>query len=420
MTDEEIARRLANCELAEETVRFAPGRKFGEWEISAFIARGGTAEVYCAKHTLLGTKAAIKIPLEPLTESRKGRFSREAKLLSELDTPAFPRFFAFGEEGAFPYLVEELLEPGELPSSDQSTARYLLALCKGLNALHRRGIVHRDLKPNNILFRDTGEPVIVDLGLARSSDVLPDWDGYSIVDGKPVGVGTPEYSAPEQFSGGPITPAADIHALGVLAEKLICGRRKRVNVLAWRQIIRKATSSIPSERYQSVDEIAKDIRRRHWLRNTILACVGVVCLTFVVFAVGSIVKATRPQEFNLNGQTLVRESVKVRRGCVCRVIGPGTLDAEIIGDEGAMLWMTNCVVLNRVKNALEQDKLKYELAGDVYLNFINLHEPFKGLRERILPFDGASNELRFHGPDTISGLFELKNFEYFQELKQDM
>ena len=285
MSDEEISNRLSGCALGEDRGTFASGTLFGDWRITAFIAKGGTAEVYCAEHAVLGTSAAVKVLSEPLTDSRKARFLREAKLLAELKSPAFPAFHGYGEANGRPYIAEELLEPGELPAGDRPRAKYLLALCEGLKALHAKGIVHRDLKPANILFRKTGEPVIVDLGLAKSVDVPLVPDGVSIVDGKAVGVGTPEYAAPEQFTGGDITPASDVHALGVLAEKLLGDqmrlRKWRSGILSaspWRRIIRRATSSIASERYQSVDAFAAAIRRRHWLRNALVGAALIVIL----------------------------------------------------------------------------------------------------------------------------------------------
>ena len=271
MTDAEIESRLSNCELGGECGRFAAGTVFGDWRLSAFIAKGGTAEVYCAEHAMLGTSAAVKVLTEPLTDSRKARFLREAKLLAELKSPSFPAFHGYGEANGRPYIVEELLEPGDLPKGDRPRAKFLLALCAGLKALHARGIVHRDLKQANILFRKNGAPVIIDLGLAKSVDTPIVPDGVSIVDGKAVGVGTPEYAAPEQFTGGDITPAADVHALGVLAEKLIKRGSGVLAAFEWKWLIRRATSSIASERYQSVDAFGAAIRRRHWLRNVVAA-----------------------------------------------------------------------------------------------------------------------------------------------------
>ena len=284
MTDREIESRLANCALGDERGAFPAGTVIGDWRLTAFIAKGGTSEVYCAQHATLDLSAAVKVLAEPLTDARKARFRREAKLLAELKSSAFPAFCGYGEEKGRPYLAEELLEPGELPTGDGARAKFLLALCAGLKTLHARGIVHRDIKPTNILFRKDGAPVIIDLGLAKSVDVPLVPDGVSIVDGRAVGVGTPEYAAPEQFTGGDISPAADVHALGVLAERLLAQRRGSFSDSAWRNLIRRATSSIASERYQSVDEFAAAIRRRHRWRNLAVAGLLVACAAGVAAA----------------------------------------------------------------------------------------------------------------------------------------
>ena len=124
MTDEEISNRLSECALGDDCGAFAAETIFGDWRITAFIAKGGTAEVYCAEHVVLGTPAAVKVLSEPLTDSRKARFLREAKLLAELKSAAFSAFLGYGEANGRPYIAEELLEPGELPMGDRSRAKY--------------------------------------------------------------------------------------------------------------------------------------------------------------------------------------------------------------------------------------------------------------------------------------------------------
>ena len=431
MTDEEIANRLSNCVLADNRGTFAVGTLFGDWRLTAFIAKGGTAEVYCAEHVVLGTPAAVKVLSEPLTVSRKARFLREAKLLAELKSSAFPAFHGYGEANGRPYIAEELLEPGDLPMGDCPRAKYLLALCDGLKALHAEGIVHRDLKPANILFRKTGEPVIVDLGLAKSVEVPVMPDGVSIVDGKAVGVGTPEYAAPEQFTGGDITPASDVHALGVLAEKLLGNQTRlhkwRSGILSaspWRRIIRRATSTIASERYQSVDAFAAAIRRRHWLRNGILVGFSLAATGLLLGLFVALSEPTLPEVLELRGQTVViNEPLVLKSGRTYRVIGPGTLDADLSGPESATLWMTNCVVLNRSHKVYPDVKLKYQITCNVYLNFINIDDSMAPWSDRfhfMSDYDGAFNEVRFGGPDTISGLMQLKNKEAFDLMKKDL
>ena len=421
MTDEEISNRLSVCALAENRGTFAAGTLFGDWRLTAFVAKGGTAEVYCAEHVVLGTSAAVKVLSEPLTDSRKARFLREAKLLAELKSPSFPSFHGYGEANGRPYIVEELLEPGELPKGDRPRAKYLLALCDGLKALHAKGVVHRDLKPANILFRKAGEPVIVDLGLAKSVDVPLVPDGVSIVDGKVVGVGTPEYAAPEQFTGGDITPAADVHALGVLAEKLIGRGSGVLAAFEWKRIIRRATSSIASERYQSVNAFAAAIRHRHWLRNGLIGAVALVALCLLSGLAVLLSESSFPSVLNLRGQTLVlHEPIVLKPGRTYRVIGPGTLDADISGPASATLWMTNCVVLNRAKIIFPDVKLKYHITAGVYLNFINIEDrvaPWHRTIEYLGHYDGAFNDVRFGGPDALSGLLQQRNTEMWFNAK---
>ena len=401
MTDKELSSRLSECVLGDDRGAFASGTIFGDWRITAFIAKGGTAEVYCAEHTVLGTPAAVKVLSEPLTDSRKARFVREAKLLAELKSSAFPAFHGYGEANGRPYIAEELLEPGELPTGDRPRAKYLLALCDGLKALHAKGVVHRDLKPANILFRKTGEPVIVDLGLAKSVEVPVMPDGVSIVDGKAVGVGTPEYAAPEQFTGGDITPAADVHALGVLAEKLVAAKQEErfawgVGVLAraeWKNIIRRATSSIASERYQSVDAFAAAIRRRHWLRNVAAACLVGLSLTIMGFAVGNLPRmfadpftAEFRHEGNVDGREVYildlggrwlhagdDQRVTLSGPALYKVKGPGGIYANVDGVGDVEIEVRLASFYNDTEVPVKDSSIKYRMTGNALLSFSRLH-----------------------------------------------
>ncbi len=253
--------------------RFADGTVFGDWRLTAFIGRGGSGEVYCAEHLWLGTSAAVKILVKD-DESAKARFEREAKLLSQLRSSAFPQFYAYGKTGDVPYIAMELLEPGEPPTGDKAVAEFLLNVCKGVAELHAHGLVHRDIKPGNILWRDA-EPVIADFGLVKPVPESPSMqppDSLATIGG----AGTPGYGAPEQMERGETSFAADIHALGVLANHCFGGNPPR----QWKRIIQRATSSIPAHRYSSVDAFARAIRRR----NLVARVVGAVALSTMVAA----------------------------------------------------------------------------------------------------------------------------------------
>lgn len=235
------------------------GTVVGRWHIVAFVARGGTGEVYRAIDEVGNRVAALKI-LHRTDEAAQIRFQREASVLSGMSNRAFPAFFESGELDGRPWCATEFLQPLEMPSSDDGVARLVLAVCRAAGALHALGYVHRDIKPANIMSRN-GEPVLIDLGLLKKAGAPAVRVGgtVSVVDGRPVGVGTPGYAAPEQFLGGEISPSADIHAIGVLASTCFGGRPPR----SWRGIIRRATSSLPSERYPDVTSLARAVRMRH-------------------------------------------------------------------------------------------------------------------------------------------------------------
>ena len=273
---------LRGHEPIESGASLPDGTEIGQWRIIAFVARGGSGEVYRATETNGSRTAALKI-LHRTDEAARIRFEREARVLSEIRDPAFPIFFESGEFGGRPWYATEFLQPLDMPTTDRAVARFVIAVCRGAGALHKLGYVHRDIKPANILFRND-LPVLIDLGLLKKAETpaLHSGGTVSVVDGRPVGVGTPGYAAPEQFVGGEISPAADIHAIGVLASTCFGGRAPRV----WRAIIRRATSSLPAERYPDVASLAQAVRMRHLPAALgVAAVVAVVAATMAVAAV---------------------------------------------------------------------------------------------------------------------------------------
>ena len=257
------------------------GREVGEWTVAGFVGRGGSAEVYCARHRRLGKPAVLKVLWRGESGPRE-RFERETRFLMEAPGPAFPAFFGAGVEEGRPWIAMELLEEYPLPHKDADVAAYLLDVARGVAELHRRGWVHRDLKPRNILRRADGHAVLVDFGLLKragetaAGETAAGRVSPSVVDGAEVGVGTPGYAAPEQFAGGAPTPATDVHALGILAEECFGGKPPR----AWERIIRKATASLPRQRYPDAMVLSRAIHHRHWQRNATV--VAALCLLLAV------------------------------------------------------------------------------------------------------------------------------------------
>ena len=420
------------------------GDVVGDWRVRALIGRGGSSEVYRVEHVRNGSFAAFKLLLPSevaaAEERHRQRFLQEIELLSTGGFSGFPRYCGTGMWQGRPYLVEELLEPRDLPRTDRACAKYLLAVCRGVAELHKCGIVHRDLKPSNILFRKNGEPVIVDLGLAKCPMPIGVESDASLENGKPIGVGTPGYAAPEQFIGGGISPAADIHALGVLTERIITQKEWRSGILSasrWRRIIRRATSSIPSERYPSIESFAAAIRRRHWPFYSIVVLMALSVFAIVgLSTVGRAVPARRnpartqsaltvdfetlEENTLLNGATKVlRHPILLAPNRTYRITGPGTLDADISGPTNSLVVLKNCVLINRTAQTYPKNGVRYQLDNGVYLNFINQKERLGQSRRFVLPYDGAYNEVRFGGPATLKELNRLRDEEGMNRIRRE-
>lgn len=241
----------------------AEGDAVGDWTVGGFVGRGGSAEVYCARHRTLQKTAVLKV-LHRAEPAQKERFRREARFLMGVPGPSFPAIFGVGElPDGRPWMALEMLEEYPLPSADADVARYLLEVAAGVAVLHARGYVHRDLKPANILRREIGgHAVLIDFGLIKSIDgpTVPVADGLSVADdGRAVGAGTPGYAAPELFAGGEATPAVDVYALGMIADRCFGGHPPR----AWTRIVAKATQSLPRLRYPGMEAFMRAVRHRH-------------------------------------------------------------------------------------------------------------------------------------------------------------
>ena len=287
-------------EEPEDDGRLLPGTVVGDYRIVALLGRGGFADVYKASGNN-GEAVAVKI-LHKLDDKSRARFVRESEILSQIKHRNIPSLLSFGSCGNRPYMVTELLKCCELPSSDHKVAVFLYQIMSAAEALHRHGFIHRDIKPSNILSRDDGTPVLIDFGLAAPmSAEVREKDGLSIEEGMRIAVGTPGYSAPEQFSGLAAGKAADVHAIGAMIYACYQGEMPG----CWRRIYLAATASNPKSRYQTVQELRRAVRTRH-LRKAAFWALTVVLLGVVAFmCVDAVVKHSSekkiPHRFHING-----------------------------------------------------------------------------------------------------------------------
>ena len=184
--------------------------------------------VYRARDALITRDVAIKL-LETFLHddpNMRARFGREAGIAASLSHPGIVTTHAsFEEPDGRMGIVMELVEGSSLrellPLPPPRAVEIAIRLLDALEYLAERGMARVDLKPDNIIVPDSGQPVIVDLGLVKPVDSGPrEFDtmaGFT--------VGTPSYMSPEQVRGGPVDIRSDLHALGLVLAELLTGER---------------------------------------------------------------------------------------------------------------------------------------------------------------------------------------------------
>ncbi|SBT39953.1 serine/threonine protein kinase [Micromonospora auratinigra] len=203
----------------------------GRYRLDDRVATGGMGDVWRATDLVLGREVAVKVLLPALVSDPDfiARFRAEARIMAALRNPGIVQVFDCGEDelpdgSRADYLVMEFVE-GEPLSKRIETAGHLevaetmsivAQVAQALHAAHVRGIVHRDVKPSNLLVQEDGTVVLVDFGVARSTNVT------SITSTNAV-PGTALYMAPEQAAGRPVSGGTDIYALGAVAYCCLTG-----------------------------------------------------------------------------------------------------------------------------------------------------------------------------------------------------
>ena len=205
------------------------GQDFGRYHIIEPLGQGGMASVYKAYDTSLERHVAVKIIRTDLGDGPDKafllRFQREAKALAQLDHPYILKVLDYGEQDGVPYLVMPFVPGGTLkqkmghPMPYHEAAGLLAPIARALEYAHQQKIIHRDVKPANILVDQVGTPLLSDFGIAKMLTA-----GETQLTETGVGIGTPDYMAPEQWLGK-ADPHTDIYSLGVIFYEMLTGRR---------------------------------------------------------------------------------------------------------------------------------------------------------------------------------------------------
>jgi len=210
-----------------------PPRRFGDFEITERLGRGGFGTVYKALDTTLGGRiVALKVLNADLAADPDWvrRFQREASIAANMDHPNIPVIHRFGEVGGRHYIAMRFV-PGQTlavvsrdtgPMAVDRMVALLEPVAEALDYAHGQGVVHRDLKPGNILVEPGGRVALTDFGLARPVSVTG--SGATVTNTLANLAGTLPYLSPEQFQNESPGPASDRYALGVTAYELLTRR----------------------------------------------------------------------------------------------------------------------------------------------------------------------------------------------------
>ncbi|HKB50139.1 MAG TPA: serine/threonine-protein kinase [Solirubrobacterales bacterium] len=208
-------------------IDLSAGDEFAGYRIERSLGRGGMGVLYLAIEPGLERRVALKLiaPEAAADEVFARRFAEESKIAASIEHPNVVPIYAAGEEGGIPFIAmryvsgsdlgRRLIREGRLEPA--VAVRLIAQVGNGLDAIHAAGLVHRDVKPANVLLGGEDHAYITDFGVARNVSTESGLTQTGRF------VGTLDYVAPEQISGGAVDARADIYALGCLLFKLLTG-----------------------------------------------------------------------------------------------------------------------------------------------------------------------------------------------------
>lgn len=259
----------------------------GRYTILEKIGTGGMAVVYKARDEKLNRFVTFKVLKEEHIENNEfiNRFDVEAQAAARISHPNIVNVYDVGNEGSIYYIVMEYIDGITLkelinkkaPFDNQEALSVAIQIASALEEAHKNKIVHRDIKPHNILVTKEGDIKVTDFGIARaatSTTVTVE------------SMGSVHYFSPEQARGGFVDAKSDIYSLGIVLFEMVTGRlpfqgdtpvalamkhlrepmpdARKINPDVSEsvyKIILKATQKSSAKRYQSIEEMNRDLKR---------------------------------------------------------------------------------------------------------------------------------------------------------------
>ncbi len=198
------------------------------FDLEVLVGSGGMSTVFRAHDVQLDRRVALKILHERFADEGEyiERFRSEARAAAQLTHPNIVTVIDRGEDQGRQYIVFEFVEGENLkdlivrsgPLPVRRAVELALSVADGLSFAHDHGLVHRDVKPQNVLLSENGSVKVTDFGIARFVEAESGVTQTGTV------VGTGEYLAPEQASGGAVSAATDVYSLGVVLWEMLAGR----------------------------------------------------------------------------------------------------------------------------------------------------------------------------------------------------
>jgi serine/threonine protein kinase len=277
---------------SEQTVHELVGQQLDHYRIESLVGIGGMGAVFRGRDLRLDRVVAIKVvPMSHRRAEALRRFRMEAQSAAKLDHPNIARVFYVGETDRWSYIVFEFIEGTNLrqlvlergPLSVDDATRFTCQVAEALQHAYERGVVHRDIKPSNILIGLDGRAKIVDMGLARTTQL--DQSSADLT-ASGVTLGTFDYISPEQAQDPREADVrSDVYSLGctlyflltaqppfpdgtALQKLLMHGTKMPEDPRCFRNdlsdaliaILRKMMAKKPKDRYQEPVDLVNDLR----------------------------------------------------------------------------------------------------------------------------------------------------------------
>jgi len=275
------------CEAETKPADPLVGQKIAHYKIESLIGRGGMGKVYKARNLRLDKTCALKMLPAEFAKQDRGlieRFIREARSAASIQhSNVLPVYFIGLQHGQY-FIEMDYIDGGTLEDrlatmghfEPREAARIIRDVAAALAAAHANDIIHRDIKPSNVMLTKDGQVKVSDFGLAKVSSGRTGLTVTGLV------IGTPLYMSPEQAESRHVDHRSDIYSLGVMFYQLLTGKPPYTADspagLIYRHvhtplpdpakagvpprlaaIVTKMTAKKPEERYQSCEQVVKEL-----------------------------------------------------------------------------------------------------------------------------------------------------------------